>query len=55
MERLRPYLGEQSKKTHKYLDALAEGATPEKTNGWATGARQRASEARAEKGGEQTS
>lgn len=52
MELLRPYLGEESKKTKRYLEALALGATPVKADGWKT---RRANEARALEGGEQPS
>lgn len=43
MELLRPYLGEESRKTRKYQEALDEGCRPEKLNGWATGERSRRS------------
>lgn len=39
MELLLPHLGEQSKKSRRYREALVEGCVPEKLNGWATGAR----------------
>ena len=40
-EKLRPYLGESSKKTHKYLAAIEAGASANTTNGWETGRRRR--------------
>jgi len=45
MERLRPYLTDESKKVKKYLEAVAAGASRRGTNGWDTGARRRSSAA----------